>query len=82
MRMGNFGQMGEYGPCADVNHVATFGIFPAAAAGMMAGQEVATFTLKVRSGASRYPKADKKLAEWCAANGHDAADYKVLLIMA
>ncbi len=77
------GELGEYGPFDNkaVSMGTTFGIFPANVSGTLIGKEVATFTMKVSSKAYKFPKAEKKMAEWCAASGLNAADYKVMPIM-
>lgn len=81
-RISHIGQIGEYGAFDDsaVKLGATFGIFPKSVSGTLIGKEVATFKMKVSSKASKFPKAEKKLAEWCEANGLNVADYKTMVI--
>lgn len=75
----HIGKLGQYGPFEEVKVTATFGIYHKSVSGLLVGKETATFTMKVKSGARSYPKTDKKLAAWAAANGVDANDYKVML---
>jgi len=77
------GELGEYGPfdTKAVKMGTTFGIFHKSVSGTLIGKEVAAFDLKVSSKAVKFPKAEKKMAEWCEANGLNAADYKVMPIM-
>jgi hypothetical protein len=76
------GELGEYGPFDNkaVKTTRTFGIFPKEVSGLLEGKHVTSFTLKTSSKAYKFPVADRKLAEWCAANGHNVADYKVMTI--
>lgn len=77
------GQIGEYGAFDDsaVKMGTTFGIFHKNVSGILVGKEVASFKMKTSSKATKFPKAEKKLAEWAAANGLNAADYKVMPIL-
>lgn len=80
--MAHIGELGEYTAFDNkaVKATRTFGIFPSNVSGTLEGKHVASFTIKVSSKAYKFPAADKKLVEWCAANGHNAADYKVMTI--
>lgn len=77
------GELGEYGPFDNkaVKMATTFGIFPANVSGLLEGKHVASFNMKVSSKAYKFPKAEAKMAEWCAENGLNVADYKVMPIM-
>lgn len=79
---GTIGELGEHGPFSNkaVKMDCIFGIFPATVSGLLEGKHVASFGLKVSSKAYKFPSADKKLAEWCAAKGLNVADYKVMRI--
>lgn len=79
---GTIGELGEYGPFSEkaVKATTTFGIFPANVSGLLEGKHVDSFTMKVSSKASRFPKAEAKLAEWCVAKGLNVADYKIMAI--
>lgn len=82
MRMGNLGQMGEYGPFAEPGKgEITFGIFDKNVSGTLIGKEITAFTMKASRTAKRYPKAEEKLTKWAEANGLDANNYKVMVIM-
>jgi hypothetical protein len=76
------GELGEYGPFSDkaIKATRTFGIFPKEVSGTLIGKHVDSFTLKTSSKAYKFPAADRKLADWCVANGHNVADYKVMTI--
>lgn len=76
------GEIGEYGAFDNkaVSMGTTFGIFPANVSGLLEGKHVASFSMKVSSKAFKFPKAEKKMAEWCAGNGLNVADYKVMPI--
>lgn len=76
------GELGEYGPFDNkaVKMGTTFGIFHKSVSGLLEGKHVASFSMKVSSKAFKFPKAEAKMAEWCAANGLNAADYKVMPI--
>lgn len=76
------GELGEYGPFDNkaVKATTTFGIFPKEVSGTLVGKHVASFTMKVSSKACKFPKAEKKMAEWCAENGLNVADYKIMAI--
>lgn len=77
------GAIGEYGAFDDsaVKVGTTFGILPKSVSGILVGKEVASFKLKTSSRATKFPKAEQKLAAWAAANGVNAADYKVMPIL-
>lgn len=79
---GTIGEIGEYGPFSNkaVKATTVFGIFPANVSGLLEGKHVASFEMTVSSRASRFPKAEKKMAEWCAKNGLNASDYKIIAI--